>query len=287
MLRWRPCCGAPAASSRRTRRSTIGPANRAGILLAFWRALFAGLLVLPAVRRPRWNVRLAPMVIAFAAMNVLYLTAMTRTTGANAIWLQSTAPWWVFVFNCVILRHPVDRRDLLTLAFGVAGITLILYFESQGKSQVGIACGLGSAVAYAGVVLSLRSLRHENAIWLVALNHLFTAAVIAPFVIYADVWPTSRQLPMLAAFGFFQMALPYALFARGLKTLGSQEATGLGLLEPVLLPIWVLLAWGEVPAHWTLWGAGMILTGLLLRYTLAERRPTIAAEISRCKTDTE
>src|SRR6267378_2637775 len=61
------------------------PPEVRGALLAFWRAAFAGLLVLPAVRRPRWSPKLLPMALAFTCMNVTYLSAMALTTAANAI----------------------------------------------------------------------------------------------------------------------------------------------------------------------------------------------------------
>ena len=82
-----------------------------GTLLAFWRAFFAGMLLLPAVRRLRCDWRLVPMALAFTAMNVTFLQSMTLTTAANAIWLQSTAPLWVFFFSLTLYR---DVRDLAT-----------------------------------------------------------------------------------------------------------------------------------------------------------------------------
>ena len=36
------------------------PPDRRGTLLAFYRALFAGVLLLPFVRKPRWDARLVP-----------------------------------------------------------------------------------------------------------------------------------------------------------------------------------------------------------------------------------
>jgi drug/metabolite transporter (DMT)-like permease len=72
----------------------------------------------------------------------------------------------------------------------------------------------------------------------------------------------------LAGFGVLQMGLPYVFFARGLKSVTSQEATGIGLLEPLLLPVWVYWVWSETPAGWTLIGGGLILTGLVPRYGL-------------------
>ena len=82
----------------------VWPAETRGIQLAFWRAFFAALVLLPTVRRPRWRLGLVPLAIAFTLMNVTYLTAMSRTTAANAIWLQSTCPWWVFLFSVLLLR---------------------------------------------------------------------------------------------------------------------------------------------------------------------------------------
>jgi drug/metabolite transporter (DMT)-like permease len=105
-------------------------------------------------------------------------------------------------------------------------------------------------------------------VWLVVVAHLATAAAIFPYVAYKDVWPSAAQVPVLAGFGLLQMALPYVFFARGLRAITSQEATGIGLLEPMLLPVWVYLAWGEAPAPWTLIGGGLILVGLILRYVV-------------------
>jgi drug/metabolite transporter (DMT)-like permease len=74
------------------------------------------------------------------------------------------------------------------------------------------------------------------------------------------------QWPLLVAFGIMQMGLPYVLFARSLKTIPGHEAAGIGLAEPILMPIWALLAWGITLDWWTLVGGGFILAGLVARY---------------------
>jgi len=245
------------------------PPEVRGALLAFWRAAFAGMLVLPAVRRPRWSPKLVPMAIAFAAMNVTYLSAMSLTTAANAIWLQSTAPWWVFLFSVLVLHESISRAEYVPLVLGGLGIAVILWHEISLQAPAGVACGLAAGMTYALVVLALRALRDFDSAWLVVVNHLLTAAILLPYILVRNIWPTPWQLVVLAAFGFFQMGLPYLFFARGLRAISSQEATGIGLLEPILLPIWVYLKWHEVPAEWTLIGGGLILAGLVLRYTAA------------------
>ena len=244
------------------------PIESRGIVLAFWRALFAGVLLLPAVRRAKWDIKLVPLCVAFTAMNVTYLSAMTLTTAANSIWLQSTAPWWVFLVGVVLMGQPFARSERFPLIVGGLGLAIILGFQVQGQDRTGVLLGLVSGFCYSGVVMSLRALRGHDAVWLVAVCHLAAAAALGPYVAYAGVWPDGRQLPVLAAFGLFQMALPYVFFARGLRTITSQEATGIGLLEPLLLPLWVYLAWNEVPAVSTLVGGGLILIGLVLRYAV-------------------
>jgi drug/metabolite transporter (DMT)-like permease len=244
----------------------VWPVEERGVLLAFWRAALAGVLLLPAVRRPRWDAKLVPLCLAFVVMNVTYLSAMTLTSAANAIWLQSTAPWWVFLVGVLVLGEPFAKSERIPLVVGGLGLAIILWFEVQGQARGGVLCGLVSGFAYAGVVLSLRALRGLDTVWIVAVAHLVTAALIFPYVVYLNEWPSKWQLPVLAGFGLFQMALPYVFFARGLRAITSQEATVIGLLEPILLPLWVYLAWDEVPATWTLVGGGLILSGLVLRY---------------------
>ncbi len=249
-----------------------------GPLLAFWRALFACLVLIPLVRRPRWTPKLIPAVIAFAFMNFCFLTALTTTTAANAIWLQYTAPLWVFLIGALALSEPVGRRDWQMLGFGVLGVGLILTFELRGQARDGVLYGLLAGIGYAGVVLTLRWLRSEDTAWIVALNHAVTALLFFPYVVYVGIWPTAEQLAYLTAFGVFQMGLPYLLFAHGLRSVAGHEASLVVLLEPILVPLWVFLAWhGEPdyqpPAAWTLAGGMLILVGLLLRYLPVGVRP--------------
>jgi drug/metabolite transporter (DMT)-like permease len=246
------------------------PASTRGVSLAFWRALFAALVLLPAVRRPRWRLGLLPLALVFTLMSVTYLTAMSQTTAANAIWLQSTCPWWVFLFSALLFREPIVRRDLIPLCFGVVGVSTILAFEVQGQARFGVACGLAAGISYAAVVVFMRHMRSENSFWLVGLNHGVAALMLLPWVLRLGAWPTPLQFAALAAFGILQMALPYLLLIRGLRAISSQEAVAIGMAEPILIPFWAYLIRGEVPAPWTLFGAGMILLGLVLRYVVWE-----------------
>ncbi len=253
------------------------PPEHRGVLLAFWRALFAAAILIPMVRKPQWHRGLIPMALTFAAMNYAFLNAFTYTTAANSIWLQNTAPVWVFLVGVFLVGEPATRRDWQLLAFCTAGVGLILLFELQGQQMKGIIFGLLAGVAYAGIILSLRHMRDVEAAWMIALNHVVTAALFFPCVVYQGVWPDGKQLVLLAGFGMLQMGLPYLLFARGLQSISGHEAAGIALLEPLLVPLWVYLAWHneasyQAPRWWTFVGGGMIMTGLVLRYLATYRR---------------
>jgi len=200
---------------------------------------------------------------------------MSQTTAANAIWLQCTCPWWVFLFSVVLFHEPIVRRDLIPLCFGVLGVGTILCFEVQGQARVGVACGLAAGISYAGVVVLMRHLRGENAVWLVALNHAVAAIVLLPWAVVCTPRPTLIQFAALVGFGVLQMAIPYLLLIRGLRSISSQEAVAIGMVEPILNPFWAFFIRGEMPAPWTFVGAALILIGLALRYIVLESRKRV------------
>ena len=177
------------------------PAADRGPMLAFWRALFASLVLLPFVRRPRWRPSLVPLGLSFAAMSVLYMTSMALTTAANAIWLQNIAPAWVFLLGITIFGDSVDRRNFVPLGFSLAGVGLILFHEAGGQAIIGVVCGLASGLAFALVALLMRRTADEDHAWIVAFNQGVVALLLLPWIVCCTPMPTGTQLVVTAAFG--------------------------------------------------------------------------------------
>jgi drug/metabolite transporter (DMT)-like permease len=254
------------------------PLEYRGATLAFWRAVFALCILVPLVRRVTWVWQLLPMTICFAMMNWTYLTALVSGPPANAIWLQNLAPVWVMLATVYWFREPTLRSDWWMLGWCIAGVLFLLVMEmSYAQSSPSDRwwspwLALASGVLYAGVILSLRSLRHLDSAWLIALNHLVTALVMFPLVWSFGVeHPTGWMWPLLIGIGVLQMGMPYWLFAQGLRTTPSHIASLITLLEPVLLPVWVhWVRHGDpdyrAPSWWTWVGGLMILVGLGIRY---------------------
>ncbi len=246
------------------------PDDTRGLMLAFWRNVFASAVLIPMVRRPAWDWRLLPMSLSFTLMSVTFLSSMVYTTAANAIWLQNTAPLWILISGLWIYREPFDARNRVPLITGLAGAALIIacevYHQPTTNSVNGVLHGAASGLFYAIVVVSMRRLRTLNSAWLIAVNHVVAVILLAPWVLTQTPLPHGIQWAVLIAFGVVQMGIPYVLFAEGLKHIPSQEGAAVGLLEPVLVPIWVFLAWGEVTSWWTIVGGVIILVGLGWRY---------------------
>jgi DME family drug/metabolite transporter len=246
------------------------PDGERGMLLGFWRALFAALVLLPLVRAPKFTLTMLPMALIFFGMNITFLQSMVWTTTANAIWLQNIAPLWVCLF-ARLSGEAIDRRDLTTLAFSVPGVGLILFCELyHGKwtdtAPRGVLLGFLSGLLYAITIVYLRKHRTIDSAWLIVVNLFTTALILSPMPFRTGIWPVGDQWFWLMAFGALQLGAAYFCFARGVRHISGQEGSGIGLLEPLLGPIWVLLRYHEEPRWWTTVGGALIFCGLAWRY---------------------
>lgn len=265
--------------------------------IAFYRALFAGVVLLPIVpwRSIRFRPSMLLMVGCFAALSGLYLSALGLGLAANAILLQNTAPVWVYILGVYILGDPANARDRQAILVGLLGAIVLVAGNSLHTAGPPLEGGIGvlvlgilSGVAYASVIVFLRFLRHESPAWLTVLNMLGSAACIGGVVMggmllnsgpaAALAWllaPSPGQVGFLIVFGALQMAAPYWLFTRGLRTVSPQEAGIITLLEPVLNPIWAYLIAPdrEVPTVWTGIGGSMLLAALVWRYLPRRHNP--------------
>lgn len=259
------------------------PLEVRGPLLACYRALFAGAMFSLLVRRRsvRWRPGLVPMVGVFTVMNVLFVSSLTRTTSAAAIFLQYTATAWVALLSFFLLKERLRPPTLVALAGAIAGILWIVLNEEHAHHALGNFLALGSGFSLACTLVMLRVLRDEDSTWLTALNHLSSGLILLPWALTLNVSLSPQQWLLIAGLGIVQMGTPYVLFARAVRSVPVTEAVLLTLLEPVLNPIWVLLFWGETPAPHVWSGGLLILGGLLAMAVLSRSRSSESAHPAR------
>lgn len=241
-----------------------------GPFLACFRTLFAALFLLPFAFRKgvAWHPTMLLMLFAFSTMNVTFVTALTQTTAAAAIFLQCTSVFWAPLMSWFFLGETLARSHKLALIPVLVGIAIFVLGDWEMQFLLGNLLALISGIAYAGVVVSLRSLRRYDSCYLAFLNHFVSGIILVPWLWHMGISVTGSQWFLAAAMGVFQMGLPYVLFGYGLRSVKASEASLMVLIEPILNPLWVLLLWGNPILVRDIWGGSCILTGLVLRYLL-------------------
>jgi drug/metabolite transporter (DMT)-like permease len=123
---------------------------------------------------------------------------------------------------------------------------------------------------------SLRFLKDVGAGSLTFLTNLGCSLLLLP-IVYSSLTIRPEELAVVATMGVFQLGIPYWLFSKAVEEVPVQEASLIVLVEPVLNPVWVALAVGEIPSLPTVVGGGFILSSLAVRYLLHNgRRPALS-----------
>jgi drug/metabolite transporter (DMT)-like permease len=129
-------------------------------------------------------------------------------------------------------------------------------------------------VAYAAMLVVLRWHRHVAMVPAACLSALLGAAASWPFA--APLSPEPADLFYLVLFGVTQMGLGLLLLTLGSRLIPAAENALIGALDTPLSPLWVWLAFGEVPTVAALVG-GTIVLGAVVGHIVAEHRRADAA----------
>ncbi|QDU62587.1 EamA-like transporter family protein [Planctomycetes bacterium Pan216] len=247
------------------------------VAMAAIRALVAGSFMAAWVAMARvrltWSWLMLPMMLCYMIMNYLFIGAVQRTTAANVIFLQYTAPLWMFLGSVLLLGERADRRSLWCLTAGMIGILVILigHASELASHGVGLMMGLTSGFFYGSVALFLRGLSSHDTAWLVAMNNLAAGMVLVVvfWVVGGDFagWGIGgAEFGFLCLFGIAQLGIPYLVFGMGLRTISPQEAGLITLIEPVLNTWLTYVTAGEAPSRSTIVGGAILLLSISLRY---------------------
>ena len=94
------------------------------------------------------------------------------------------------------------------------------------------------------------------------------------FAVSSHTTVSGFDLGVLFLFGVTTITIAFALFMEGAKHVPSAEASLVAMLDVVLGPLWVLLAFGEVPSRATLIGGAFVLAAALWRLAPELKRDT-------------
>jgi drug/metabolite transporter, DME family len=251
--------------------------------LSMWRSLFAAASIVLLVRPKKipLDVLTLSASVAYAATLIFFVMATKATTAANAILLQYTAPIYILFLAHFWLGEFITRGQLLAVAIALIGIALFFFDKLSPEGVLGNTYALISGAAFGAMTVQLRKKKHQEPIDAILLGNFWIVIICAAVCAlpennalnwssaFSISWNDAIQVGFL---GIFQIAIPYILFAKGIKEIRALDASLLGMIEPVLNPIWVLLIIGEIPSGFTFIGGGIILFGVLIQNILASRQ---------------
>lgn len=247
------------------------------LVIAFFRALIAGLALLPIsnlnkIKLSKKNLGyFLGYIISFTWMICSFVTATKLTAAANAVVLQYTAPLFIFLCSVFTGREVLNWRNCLPMLFILAGIMLFLLEPAKGSSFMGNLLGISSGVVFATMTVFLSRL-NSMGIGLVSITNFVAALIISPFLKNIDQVFSFNLSAWLALFylGVIQIALAYIFYSKGLKEVTPLRATMITLMEAVLNPVWVFFFLGEIPSNYALLGSifilGAVICDVVLRY---------------------
>ena len=217
------------------------------------------------LRRPRFTFSSTQVgaATAYAGTLIFFISATDRTTAANAIFLQYTAPIYVALLGSWALGERTRLSDWVCIAVALTGIGLFFRDQLTPSGLEGNLLALASGVCFAATAIFMRKEKDGCPGSALLLGNILTAAVGLPFGWGHPLSGTSAGL--LLVMGALQLAVPYILYSIAIRRVTALEAILVPMLEPILNPVWVALRHGEVPGPWSLAGGGFVLAAVLVR----------------------
>jgi probable blue pigment (indigoidine) exporter len=241
------------------------------LLVAFLRALPAGLLLLLLVRQlPRgawW-----PRVLVLGALNfslfwVLLFVAAYRLPGGVAATVGAIQPLVVLLLSRPLLGTRVAPLAFAAAFAGLVGVAMLILTPGAALDPIGLAAGLGGAGSMAlGTVLSRRWQPPAGPLTFTAWQLAAGGLLLLPVAVAFAPLPETVSAGNLAGLGYLGLvgaALTYLVWFRGLSRLEPAIVSPLGFLSPVTAVALGLLLAGETLTALQLAGIAVIFASIL------------------------
>jgi drug/metabolite transporter (DMT)-like permease len=247
--------------------------------ILFWRGIFGTALIMLCLFAIQGRAllgdlrRLGARGFIVAALSTLGMTvfvpALQYTSAANVAVINATGPFVTAGLAWLFLKEASRRRTLIASAVALAGVAIIVGGAHGGGDFRGIALAALMTVAIAGMTVVVRHHRETPMAAASALSSALGSIVSIPFAqSIANVTP--HDLLVFVGFGF-QIAIGLTFFIVGSRLLPSGQAALIATLETPLMPFWIFVAFGELPATHQLIGGALVL-GAVIADILGELR---------------
>lgn len=237
-------------------------------------ALRGGAAAFTSLRAVGWNGLFGGLCLAAAF--ITFVSALTLTTVANAVFVLATTPFLAALLGRLMLGEPV--RPVTWLAMALAGLgVVVIAAPGIGPGRFsGTFLALVSCASFALFSITLRRGKALDGTPSLLIAALLAAAICAVMLLLgrgpASLAISRHDLLACAVMGIVQIGCGLVAFTIGSRHLSAADLTLLAQTEVVLAPVWAWLVIGEVPAFWTLVGGLMVLSAVTLQAIAGARR---------------
>lgn len=200
--------------------------------------------------------------ICIASASACFIAALNYTTVARVLFIQAVAPVLAALLARLLLGEAISRRTTVAMVVALGGVALMLGAPGAGD-PTGDALAVGMAFSFALALVITRHRRDVSMGPATCLSQLLLIAVFAPFSHPAEIGDDDATA--LALLGAGQIGLGLALITVGARLIPAAQVALISLLEVVLGPIWVWLAYAEVPDAATLAGGAIVVAAIVIQ----------------------
>lgn len=235
---------------------------------AFFAALALFALVLAMERRGTMRAFLGmgrsglAMTVFLAISSGAFLLALNHTSVANVLFMQAAAPMLAALLGWVLISEPVDARTWAALLLAGAGVA-VMAAGSLDAAIAAVGLPLLMTASFAVVIVIARHRRDVSMMPATCASQVLVVVVCAPFVTLGSV--SGGDWAILAALGVGQMGLGLAFLTIGARLIPPAQVALISLLEVVLGPLWVWLAYDERPSAATLAGGAIVVAAVVVQ----------------------
>jgi drug/metabolite transporter (DMT)-like permease len=197
-----------------------------------------------------------------AIASASFIVALNHANVANVLFMQAVAPVLAALIAWIALRESVSRRTAAAMAIALLGVTLMVGGAGSG-GVIGVGASFVMTLAFAAAMVTTRHRRDVSMAPAICLSQLLVFVAFAPLADAGSI--SARDLGLLVLLGVGQMGLGLAFLTVGARLIPAAEAALITLLEVVLGPLWVWIAYGEEAGAATLLGGAVVVGAVILQ----------------------
>ena len=251
--------------------------------ILFWRGSFAGVFIACFIvwryRRDTWAavraIGLPGLAVASLSTlaTILFINAFRRTSVADVTIIFATAPFVTASLNWLWTGERESWATLVASTGALIGVIVMVGGAVMEGHLFGDLLAFGMTICMALVMIIIRRHRDTPMLPAACLSAFLCPLVVAPIARPGAV--NSTDLLYLALFGITQFGLGLLLLTLGARLISATESALISALEGPLAPLWVWLAFREIPSPATLAGGTIVMIAVSAHILSSNRARTV------------